>query len=588
MRTHQIHGILLLLGIIMIAIIYKAVTTKPPDPGLQKAQLKYEMEKIQLKRENLQRNDMLKFYGIIGLLGTINLSLILIAGGYARAKIKAASVHTAHIGQHSAIPVHAKDLRRFYPIAMNLSLAEIEASLSASHDTAYQISRQMMEDITNYTRAMTGKRGVVPVTSGFPESLHSAIPIPTSPPTFAELLSTGMVAPGKPFLIGYSQGQPQFRALQDLKTVAVAGWQGSGKTLTMAYLVASGVLAYRVHAYIVDPHKHHAESLASFLTPLEQTGRVTIVNPFDTPALIEKLTRTLDRRLAGQEATEPGILLVIDELARLAKMDCFDVLISFLERCTEETRKANITFIGGSPKWTARHFKGRADIRGCMNSMLIHKTKPSQADLLLEDTHDKQLVKQLQRPGEAILVTDYAPPTLVSMPFCTRQDMDTVAALIRKTIQVSSMSKKSSGTSTDARRHNLLDEHNAPKHEKPDLNNILAVSPALPAAMPENQDTASRDVILFERRHRKKSGTMRYRAYDPAQINVDIILDYFQHRKQQEPGFTQADLAKQAGISPGYLSKILRGQQPLSDPIKRKFSEILSAREEKDRLAMAG
>ena len=61
---------------------------------------------------------------------------------------------------------------------------------------------------------------------------------------------------------------------------------------------------------------------------------------------------------------------VIDELARIAKLDIFDEILGFIERCTEETRKANITFFGGSPKWTARHFKGRADIRGCMNSML--------------------------------------------------------------------------------------------------------------------------------------------------------------------------------------------------------------------------
>jgi hypothetical protein len=37
-------------------------------------------------------------------------------------------VHTAHIGKHSSIPVLYKDIQNFYPIAVNLSLAEIEAS----------------------------------------------------------------------------------------------------------------------------------------------------------------------------------------------------------------------------------------------------------------------------------------------------------------------------------------------------------------------------------------------------------------------------------------------------------------------------
>ncbi len=135
----------------------------------------------------------------------------------------------------------------------------------------------------------------------------------------------------------------------------------------------------------------------------------------------------------GKEPSTPGILLVIDELARLAKIECFDELVIFLERCTEETRKANMTFIGGSHKWAARHFKGRADIRGCMNSMLINKTKPSQADLLLEDSHDKNLVKQIQHPGEAILVTDFDTPILVSMPLCTRDDMNTVVDIVNST-----------------------------------------------------------------------------------------------------------------------------------------------------------
>ncbi len=40
---------------------------------------------------------------------------------------------------------------------------------------------------------------------------------------------------------------------------------------------------------------------------------------------------------------------MIDELARLAKMECFEELLNLLERCTEETRKANITFFGSSP-----------------------------------------------------------------------------------------------------------------------------------------------------------------------------------------------------------------------------------------------
>ena len=391
----------------------------------------YEIEKLRLQTNMLARYAALKYYSVVGLLSVIALSALIMMGGLAGANIRQASVCMARIGRHSEIPVHLKDLPTFYPIAVNLSLAEIQASASNAHETAYQISRQMLEDITTYTRALAGKRGLLPSSALFADSQNTLAPAVANCPTFAELLQQKKIAPDKPLICGFDQqGQPLLKELKEIKTLAVTGLQGSGKTLSMAYLVAAAVVAYRVQVYVIDPHKEHPESLASLLAPLEKTGYVTLVNPIDTPRVIKDLHRALDRRLNGEEACTPGILLVIDELARLSKMDCFNVLLAFLERCTEETRKANMTFIGSSPKWTARHFNNRADIRRCMNAVLVHKSKPSQADLLLEDSEYKQLVKELEHPGEAVFATDYGTPTHVSMPLCTRSDMQTVAQLV--------------------------------------------------------------------------------------------------------------------------------------------------------------
>jgi hypothetical protein len=565
MRTRQVQGILLLLVIIVSAGIYNAATTKHFDPNLQEAQLTYETKKIQLKRENLRRYDTLRYYGMLGLLGAVNVSLLILAAGYARAKLKSSSVHTAHIGKHGSIPVHHKDLQGFYPIAVNLSLAEIESANSASHETAYQISRQMIEDITSYTRAIAGKRGLWPSNSGQSEIAPAALlPAQFITPTFAELLKNGVIAPGKPLVLGYTQGQPQYRAFKDLKSLAIAGWQGSGKTLSTAYIVASSVLAYGVQAYIVDPHKNHDEGLYALLRPLEKTGHVTVINPFDTPTLIHNLNQTLDRRLAGREPSAPDILLVIDELARLAKMDCFDLLIAFLERCTEETRKANMTFIGGSHKWTARHFKGRADIRGCMNSLLIHKTKPSQADLLLEDSRDKNLVKHLQRPGEAILVTDFDTPIVVSMPLCTRDDMTTVATMVTE-----AYTELNSGVLR-------LDRERNSQKQTDDMSAVTSKKPVIASPLPiPEAKRYPKDVIPFDLLRRKKQ-TVGFRpAFDPKTLTLETIQKQLQKRKQHDPDFTQAELAKQAGLSPGYLSKILRGQRPLSGKNKQRLGNVL-------------
>lgn len=608
MKTAKLQVIIGFFLTVSTIVTYKVITTELIDPGLKEARVAYETEKIQIEREQLKRYDALEaeqfrvkranlrrendlsFYGAVGLLSICGVALIILAIGFSRAKVKRASVHTVRIGQHSEIPVHQKDLQSFYPIAVNLSLAEIEASVSTAHENAYRISRQMVADIADYTRAFVGKHRMLALGSGHPADLNqfdtSAI---TVTPTFAELLNNGVIAPGKPLILGYDrQGQPQSRSLHDLKSLAIAGWQGSGKTLSTGYIVASSVLAYGVKAYVVDPHKHHHESLYSLIEPLENTGYVTIINPFDTPALINELDTILNRRLAGQEPGSPGILLVIDEMARLAKMECFDVLVAFLERCTEETRKANITFIGGSHKWTARHFKGRADIRGCMNSMLIHKTKPSQADLLLEDSHDKNLVKQLHRPGDAILVTDYNTAALVSIPLCKREDMKTVADMVRKTYQV---------TSSQESPITLVVRENQPESlpndtETRQQQRVLNKQPEKPGELPNSSTTKTAksekqrklsdpipDVIPFEF-HLKKYQAARQAAFDPKQLTVEMIQKQFQKRKRQDTNFTQATIARQAGISRSYLNKILNGQCPLSDTNKQKLYNVLFAGEQ--------
>ncbi|GAK61013.1 DNA segregation ATPase FtsK/SpoIIIE and related protein [Candidatus Vecturithrix granuli] len=566
MRIQQLRGIVILVSIILVTVLYAMIFKRPQptDPALQYARIRYQIEEFEQKRATLKRNSLLKFYGSVGVLITINTCLLILVSGYIRAKLKAASVCQTHIGQHSVIPIHYKDLQRFYPIAVNLSLAEIEASLSTSHETAYQISRQMLEDMTNYTHTISGKHEKYAFAGDTLDRLQSPLSLSLIAPTCAALLHEGMLAPGKPLLIGYSQGQPQYRTLQDLKSMAIAGWQGSGKTLSTAYLIAASVLAYGAWVYVIDPHKHHPESLSSLISPLETSGLVSIINPFHTPALIQNLHRILDRRLAGEESGEPPILLVIDELARLVQMDCFEELLAFLERCTEETRKANITFLGSSPKWTARYFRGRADIRGCMNSMLIHKTKPSQADLLLEDAHDKQLVKQLQRPGEAILATDYAPPILVSIPLCTRSDIHTVAALVKE----QHVKSKSQDFSEREFQYSVQGK------------NLVELD--------ETMTTELKQAAIPFEKTSTQPGYARPKVVRPGQLSLEMLQEQLKLLKQRYPNLTQAEIAREAGLSPSLLSKILNGQRPLKEEYQWRLSEVLRRYQKQEKHAMVG
>lgn len=413
----QILSIFAFLLACFITTIYTIKGPPPEDPRLTEV-------KVQTKITEVLFYSEAKKWVFIGSFSLLGICLLMVSIGIYHKK----SVHVAKVGKYSAIPVQYRDLPSLSPVLIGLATAENLKAYSQGEQKAFDLYCKVAEVNTQQIQALVGRKCLISRQPAITSATDtSALPSSAPVPTFAELLQNGTIARGKSLVLGYSQGQPQYRSLKALKSVAIAGWQGSGKTLSTAYMIASSIISYGIRVYIIDPHKEHVEGLYHIIQPLESAGLVNVVNPFYIPQLIRDLNAVLDRRLKGQESSEQGILLVIDELARLARLEVFETLIHFIERCTEEARKANMTFFGCSQTWTARHFKGRANIRGCMNSMLVHKTKPSQADLLLEDSQDKKLVKQLEKPGDAILVTDYEKPCLVSMPLCTRQDMECVA-----------------------------------------------------------------------------------------------------------------------------------------------------------------
>jgi hypothetical protein len=443
----------------------------------------------------------------------------LIVGGlvlitcFGLAKVRQASVHIYRIGEYNEIPVHHKDLSIATPIAMGLMNAEQLKQENRGLEKAFKIYETLADIQIKQARSL-GFRRPLAALSGGQDILQEFIPTPS----LAELLQRGELAPGRTSILGYAQGEPIKRSLRDCKSLAVTGQQGSGKTLTMAYLVSIGVLCDHALAYVIDPHQGHPEAISTYLQSLIETGRVHAVNSFETPSLIRQLDHLLDRRLAGIENSDPTIIFVIDELARLAKLDIFDGLVAFLERCSEETRKANIVFIGASHKWTARHFKNRADIRACMNSALIHNTKPSMADLLLEDTQDKKLVKQITQPGQAVLMTDFSQTQVIQIPYLTVQDVQQIAQRVGPV------------------RDNTLD-----------VAFEAIASHSEPVELPDN-------VITF-----------------PSLSGDTLTLS--QVKQWTNTFSSKAEAARKIGIDRTYLSKILSGERDLTPDICQKIAK---------------
>lgn len=297
---------------------------------------------------------------------------------------------------------------------------------------AESVTKERVDQMIDAVKALKPGRETVNISNApaLPAATQQAVNVPT----FAELFSAGEIGEGQPLFMGVTRdGKPQRRTIADLKAVSVAGQQGAGKTASMAYLITSTLLmSDEAEAYVIDPHWKHPEGLGAMIQPLEQTGRLHLINPIDLAATIDALDARLDRRLAGQESSAAPVVFAADELAKLAKSPMFaEKLLPFVERFTEETRKVNFVGLFGSQKWNARHFGNKADIRATIPSLLVHKIKPSQADLLLEDKENAKLMKRVSLPGQALMATSHdADPSVITVPLITRKDVEDVARML--------------------------------------------------------------------------------------------------------------------------------------------------------------
>jgi hypothetical protein len=525
-----------------------------------------EQAKLSLQKQHLRRNDALSFYGTAGFLASICLSLVIVATGYRR-KL---SVFIARI-RGAEIPIPYPDLSKMAETVNDLALAEkIEAT---APEKAFALYERMADRRLHELQALRGVFGH-PAGSVQNTSQHALNPAPISTPTFSELFRRGEIGPGKRLICGFApDGSPQHRNFEDLKAVSVAGWQGSGKTLSMAYLATSLLLIdERTEVYVVDPHFKHPQGLGYILQPLERTGRLHIVNPFDLTPFIADMNTRINKRLADEEPSAAPVVIIFDEFASFAKAnpEMFKaVLIPFLERCTEEVRKANCLCVIGSTKWGARHFAGRADIRELIPSLLLHKTKASQADLLVEDSKEKKLVKALTLPGQALLSTSHdADPCVVTIPFIQPADILEVAqqangapVVIRSTLQapapIAPPARKPAQTNA------------APDPELDVFFSELAPSNAEPRG----------NVIAFPKGNEPGpetgTGTAEETANVPPVPPIDVLAKIREKLAKKE--ITLSSLATHVGVNKGFLHGILGGKKALPDSVRGKLAAYLTA-----------
>lgn len=539
MRKHLLQGIVV--GVFLITVcacLYSVLrpgrlASQAGDPEIQDAQKRLRLDEITLARARVQQKQgRLDFYDrvlrgsiVAGLCVSLGVVLVLV-WACAVKLVRQASVYIATIGE-STIPVHYTDLQRLYPVLIGLTSAEIQASLSDKHDKAFQMTRQILASMGLLTRTLVGSRGVVALPSVGQESVSLATNVNYGVPSFSSLITHDLL--NSDLILGFVNGQPVRGSWHDLKTCAIAGKQGSGKTNTLRFLLVQGLLQ-GVETWILDPHKNHKEGLVRSLGEVSQF--VHVVNPFDVQMFFDGLNQRINRRLQGEEESHP-CLLVIEELASLSHSSAMPDVLQVLQRFTEETRKVQMFGLFSSQKWNSRRFQQSAEIRQCLNSSYIHKTKMSQADLLLEDRENARRVQRLQRPGQAVFVSDYGDPQVVDIPLVTEYDLQ---ALVERLQPQAGTNQTQTGTT----RH------------KPGTNQTQTGTKTGTLA-------GTKDVLCLSE------------GVQTDTMTVDWILTQMTRKHLKK-----AELARQAGVSVSLVKKILNKERTLTKETQQKFFEILA------------
>jgi len=166
-------------------------------------------------------------------------------------------------------------------------------------------------------------------------------------------------------------------------SVGVGGRPGSGKSNTVASLVAQHVLRGG-EVLLGDPHAGARRSLARRLEPLR--GHLEVVSePRAILGLVEHAHDELGRRkrlcaLGAAREWRP-LAVVIDEWTSLMRGELADPLARRLGELVSEGQKYAVTAILAAQTWTAATVGG-SFVRNPMPTAVVHRTRPEEARVL--------------------------------------------------------------------------------------------------------------------------------------------------------------------------------------------------------------
>ena len=371
--------------------------------------------------EQTQKISDIQFYGKVKQAFAVIIPAILLTSGAAVAIgiSRRKQIVMVKVGKHSEFPVHYRQIQRG-DLAQQfaaLCTAEELKQYNAGINKAFEIYSALAESQAKLLRAAPARAlpAAAPYILSEPDTLA---------PSFADLLRSGDIAPGKPLIFGFKKGAPRVGTWQDIYSNATGGQSGQGKTSTLKSLIGQSVLQ-GVLFWVVDWHNPHPKSLLSSLGTLKDTDFIR--HDFDLLDILSDIETTIERRKQKQEPSEPVKVFCVDELFRICEAQ--PKTGKTVEMIGTEGRKFNVFGLFSATSWAARKVGG-STARDNLTSIFAHRLKPNQADLLLQDRALTKICSNL-RTGQMLFCPANADPEVLTVPFCEPRDMETVFEMLQ-------------------------------------------------------------------------------------------------------------------------------------------------------------
>ena len=230
--------------------------------------------------------------------------------------------------------------------------------------------------------------------------------------------------------LGFTANGPRILQFEDVRSIAVSGVQGFGKTVTLAFLVLQCVL-HGFKIVLCDPHANNVEGLANKVRGI---GSAIVRSAAGTELLsvFEMVWNELIRRKSSDCSKDAPWLIVLDELPAMIRenrgTNGFEIIDKTLTAVNDEGRKYGMFLAAGSQRWKQTTV-GKTDLRQSFPTQICHRNAVPEVALFMSCTNKEAIDGSRLPKGQAFVNDSVEFMTRTQFPFTTEQDSYTVGQI---------------------------------------------------------------------------------------------------------------------------------------------------------------